>query len=85
MKLKWSGAAALVVFAGAAHAQSSVTLYGVIDSGFFYQSANAANFQSKVDLGHVYELKDGGIYSSIWGLKGTEDIGGGYQVNFKLQ
>ncbi|MFM0210517.1 porin [Paraburkholderia sediminicola] len=85
MKLKWSGAAALVVFAGAAHAQSSVTLYGVIDSGFLYQSANAANFQSKVDLGHVYELKDGGIYSSIWGLKGTEDIGGGYQVNFKLQ
>jgi predicted porin len=62
-----------------------VTLYGVIDSGFLYQSANAANFQSKFNLGHVYELKDGGIYSSIWGLKGTEDIGGGYKVNFKLQ
>ncbi|WP_321937718.1 porin [Paraburkholderia sp. J8-2] len=85
MKLKWSGAAALVVFASAAHAQSSVTFYGVADSGFLYQSANASNFQSKTNLGHVYELKDGGIYSSIWGLKGTEDIGGGYKVNFKLQ
>jgi predicted porin len=85
MKLKLSSAAALVTLASTAHAQSSVTLYGVIDSGFLYQSANAANFQSKVNLGHVYELKDGGIYSSIFGLKGTEDIGGGYAVNFKLQ
>ncbi|MFM0658409.1 porin, partial [Paraburkholderia sediminicola] len=85
MKLKCIAAAVLVAMGSAAHAQSSVTLYGVIDSGFLYQNANAANFQSKVNLGHVYELKDGGIYSSIWGLKGTEDIGGGYQVNFKLQ
>ncbi|RKT20767.1 putative porin [Paraburkholderia sp. RAU2J] len=85
MKSKWSGAAALVVLASAAHAQSSVTLYGLLDTGFLYQRANASNFQSKVNLGHVYELKDGGIYASLWGLKGTEDIGGGYKVNFKLQ
>ncbi|TDN59126.1 porin [Paraburkholderia sp. BL10I2N1] len=85
MKLKWIAAAAVAALGSSAHAQSSVTLYGVIDTGFLYQSANASNFQSKVNLGHVYELKDGGIYSSIWGLKGTEDIGGGYKVNFKLQ
>ncbi|MBP0595472.1 porin [Paraburkholderia sp. LEh10] len=85
MKLKWSGAAALVVFASAAHAQSSVTLYGVLDSGFLYQSANAANFQSRVNLGHVFQYKDGGIYASVFGLKGSEDIGGGFKVNFKLQ
>jgi predicted porin len=85
LKLTRSGAAALVVFASGAHAQSSVTLYGVVELDVFYQSANAANFQSKVNLGHVYELKDGGTYSSILGLKGTEDIGGGYTVNFKLQ
>ena len=30
-------------------------------------------------------IKDGGIYGSFWGIKGTEDIGGGYKVNFKLQ
>ena len=26
-------------------------------------------------------MKDGGIYSSFWGIKGSEDIGGGYKVN----
>jgi predicted porin len=30
-------------------------------------------------------LKDAGIYSSLLGFKGTEDIGGGYDINFKLQ
>jgi predicted porin len=85
MKLKSSCAAALVLFAGAAHAQSSVTLFGIVDSGLLYQSANASNFQSKVDLGHAYKYKDGGIYQSTFGFKGTEDIGGGFKVNFKLQ
>ncbi|MGF6695587.1 putative porin [Paraburkholderia sp. MM5496-R1] len=37
------------------------------------------------NLGHVYQLKDGGIISSYWGLKGSEEVGGGYKINFKLQ
>ncbi|MFM0121661.1 porin [Paraburkholderia sp. RL18-101-BIB-B] len=86
MKRKWSAAAALVVVGGAAHAQSSVTLYGALDSGLLYQSTSAASFSPKApNTGRVYAFKDGGIYSSIWGLKGTEDIGGGYKLNFKLQ
>ncbi|WP_044043095.1 porin [Caballeronia insecticola] len=86
MKLKMSSAAALVMFATAAHAQSSVTIYGVLDSGLLYQSTSAATFQPTApNQGHVYQLKDGGIYSSFWGLKGSEDIGGGYKINFKLQ
>jgi predicted porin len=86
MKLKLSGAAALLMFATAAHAQSSVTLYGVVDSGLLYQSTSAATFLPTArNQGHVYQLKDGGIYSSFWGLKGSEDIGGGYKINFKLQ
>jgi predicted porin len=86
MKLKFSGAAALAMFATATHAQSSVTLYGVVDSGLLYQSTSAATFLPNApNLGHVYQLKDGGIYSSYWGLKGSEDIGGGYKINFKLQ
>jgi predicted porin len=86
MKLKLSSAAALVVFATAAHAQSSVTLYGVLDTGLLYQTTSAATFQPRApNLGHVYQLKDGGIYASFWGLKGSEDIGGGYKINFKLQ
>ena len=86
MKLKWSGVAVLAVFASAAHAQSSVTLYGAIDSGVFYQSTSASSFAPTAhNNGHVYGLKDGSIYGSFWGMKGTEDIGGGYKVNFRLQ
>ncbi|MGF6637900.1 putative porin [Paraburkholderia sp. MM5496-R1] len=85
MKLKMIGASGLIACATAAQAQSSVTLYGAIDTGLLYQSANAPNFQSKVNLGHVYELKDAGIFTSFWGIKGTEDIGGSYKVNFRLQ
>ena len=86
MKLKSYRLAVLIVFSATAHAQSSVTLYGVLDSGFLYQSTSAATFQPHApNTGHVYELKDGGIYSSYWGLKGSEDIGAGYKITFKLQ
>jgi predicted porin len=51
-----------------------------------YQSTSAATFLPHApNLGHVYQLKDGGIFSSFWGIKGSEDIGGGYRINFKLQ
>jgi predicted porin len=86
MKFKSYSLAVLIVFSASAHAQSSVTLYGVLDSGFLYQSTSAATFSPKApNLGRVYQLKDGGIYSSYWGLKGSEDIGGGYKITFKLQ
>jgi predicted porin len=85
MKLKLIFTSVVLTYTNLAHAQSSVTLYGAIDTGFLYQSANAQNFQSKVNLGHVYEMKDGGVFSSNWGIKGTEDIGNGYRINFRLQ
>ncbi|SAK49029.1 porin [Caballeronia temeraria] len=86
MKLRFATAAGLVLAAGGAHAQSSVTLYGVLDAGLLYQSTSAATFAHNApDTGKVYRFKDGGIYSSIWGLKATEDLGGGYFVNVKLQ
>ncbi|SIO70199.1 Outer membrane protein (porin) [Burkholderia sp. GAS332] len=86
MKLKCLAAVALTAFGSAAYAQSSVTLYGVIDSGLLYQSTNAASFSPTAkNLGSVFRYKDGGIYASFWGLKGTEDLGGGYAVNFKVQ
>ncbi|MFT0172213.1 porin [Paraburkholderia mimosarum] len=86
MKLKLSGAATMLICACTAHAQSSVTLYGVLDGGLLYQSTSAASFAPTAkNLGHTWQLKDGGIYASLWGLKGSEDIGGGYKINFKLQ
>ena len=89
MKLRITGAAALLAFAASAHAQSSVTLYGAVDTGLLWQNTSAANFlpiaSKNPNLGHVVRLKDGGIASSVYGLKGTEDIGGGYKINFRLQ
>jgi predicted porin len=86
MKLKWVTAATLAAIGSSAYAQSSVTLYGVVDTGLLYQSTSAASFSPTAkNLGDVYRYKDGGVYSSLWGMKGAEDIGGGYYVNFKLQ
>lgn len=86
MRLKSGGAALFALMAGAAHAQSSVTLYGAIDTGLLYQSTSAASYAGNAkNLGHVYALKDAGIYASFWGIKGTEDLGGGYKANFRLQ
>jgi predicted porin len=87
--LRITGAAALLACAASAHAQSSVTLYGTVDSGLLWQNTAAANFlpiaSKNPNLGHIFRFKDGGIYSSLFGMKGTEDIGGGYKINFRLQ
>ena len=86
MKTKVAAMAACAAFIGSAHAQSSVTLYGVIDSGLLYQSTSGpALLGLKSAQGHVFAVKDGGIYASGWGIRGSEAIGGGYKINFKLQ
>jgi predicted porin len=87
MRLKWAAVAAIgSMECSIAHAQSSVTLYGTLDSGLLYQSTSAASFNAAAkNLGSLFRLKDAGIYASNFGIKGTEDIGGGYRVNFKLQ
>ncbi|CAB3803631.1 Outer membrane porin protein 32 [Paraburkholderia caffeinitolerans] len=80
---------ALLACADVAQAQSSVTLYGAVDSSLLWQSTSAATFAPNPavnpDKGSVFRYKDGGMYSSIIGMTGKEDIGGGYSVNFKLQ
>jgi predicted porin len=70
-----TGVASACVF-NTAYAQSSVTLYGVIDNGIEYQNAGS---------GSVVRAVSGGLFASRWGLKGTEDIGGGLHVNFQLE
>ncbi|NIE85345.1 MULTISPECIES: porin [unclassified Burkholderia] len=63
-----------------AHAQSSVTLYGIIDTGVeFVSHANAAG-------DHVVRMPAvTGELPSRWGLRGSEDLGGGYQAIFTLE
>ncbi|NHH78145.1 Outer membrane porin protein [Burkholderia gladioli] len=73
--------AALAVTAAAASpalAQSSVTLYGVIDEGLNYTN----NIGGK---GGAVELTSGYAQGSRWGLRGTEDLGGGLAAIFTLE
>ncbi len=77
MKKHLFSLAALTAFAVPAFAQSSVTLYGLIDEGLDYTN--------NVRGGHVYELASGYAQGSRWGLKGSEDLGGGLTALFQLE
>lgn len=75
-------AVALGGLAGAAHAQSSVTLYGLIDAGISYvnHAQNASGGSSS-----LVKFDDGINGGNRWGLKGAEDLGGGYKAIFTLE
>ncbi|MEX3845295.1 porin [Paraburkholderia sp. BR10882] len=79
---------ALALAAAGAHAQSSVTLYGLIDLGVDYASnvANGANGQLVPGTGSkLVQMQSGVPAGSRWGLRGTEDLGGGYAAIFRLE
>jgi len=69
---------ALLGTAGVAHAQNSVTLYGVIDTGLTY--VHNANGNEK-QIGTA----SGVLSGDRWGLKGQEDLGGGLKAIFQLE
>jgi predicted porin len=72
---------ALLGVAGAAHAQTSVTLYGVIDNSLTYVH-NANGNQSLWALGNA---SGGDLAGTRWGLKGQEDLGGGLAAIFQIE
>ena len=69
-------ALAVIAFAGAASAQSSVTLYGLVDIGFG-SFKNGGISQTKIE--------GSGLATSRFGFKGTEDLGGGLKARFLLE
>jgi general bacterial porin, GBP family len=77
MKKTLMVAALTGVFATAAHAQSSVTLYGLIDAGITY--TNNQNGHSN------WKETSGTANGSRWGLRGAEDLGGGLKAIFTLE
>ncbi|BEU21196.1 porin [Paraburkholderia terrae] len=78
-KLLISAATSLGLCSTGAFAQSSVTLYGMVDLGVQYLT----NANSKHDS--VVGFQSGNVYPSNWGLTGREDLGGGYAAIFKLE
>ena len=77
LSLSASAVLALSMSSQVAHAQSSVTLYGIIDAGITYFS--------NVNGHSNFVANDGSIQSNRWGLRGVEDIGGGTRVVFVLE
>lgn len=88
MKKSLFAVAALSAIAGAAQAQSSVTVYGILDAGFSGLSSTVptsattqggANKTTTTQFGNSYEQ------SSRLGFKGQEDLGGGLSAVFTIE
>lgn len=65
---------------GAAHAQTSVTIYGAIDNGMTY--TNNAGGHSQIAQ---YDGNNNGAQGSRLGFRGNEDLGGGWHAVFTLE
>ncbi|SAK59591.1 porin [Caballeronia temeraria] len=69
-------AAAMLLAAQAASAQSSVTLYGVIDVFGLWNNNGGTSTVS---------MRSGGNVGSLFGFKGSEDLGGGNKADFAIE
>jgi predicted porin len=70
---------ALAAAAGAAQAQSNVQVYGLLDLGV--DTANNAGPTG----GTLTRVSSGGMNTSRWGFRGSEDLGGGLKAVFNLE
>lgn len=81
-------ALSVLAASGAVMAQSSVSLYGIADAfvgsrqttGISLSGGNLLTLEQRQSV-----LDSGGLNGSRWGLKGTEDLGGGLKANFVLE
>ncbi len=64
------------LFASAAHAQTSVTLYGIADGDFRLDHTA---------IGTLKSVGSGGESGSRWGIRGTEDLGNGLKAVFTFE
>jgi predicted porin len=87
IKMRWviSFSLSLIgcAFATSVYAQSSVTLYGTLDIGLLY--TNKSLSPTGQNGGKQISLIDAPDTYSHFGLTGTEDIGGGIKVEFKIE
>jgi predicted porin len=81
--------ASLLVVSAMAQAQSSVTLYGRIDAGLEYMSGVPTGRDPVTGAAtgstHRFRAESGDWGTSLWGLKGVEDLGGGNKAVFHLE
>jgi len=82
MKRTLIALAALSAIAGAAHAQSSVTLYGIVDAAVRYTDHQGPAADSNQGL---WKEVGGGMSQSRWGINVREDLGGGLAAIVNLE
>ncbi|PFH09276.1 putative porin [Collimonas sp. PA-H2] len=89
MKKSLIALAVLGAIAGAAQAQSSVTIYGIVDTGIVYTSKVSTATNPATGLssnnGSKFSVNSGVIQGSRLGFKGVEDLGGGLKALFQLE
>jgi len=96
MKKSLFAVAAMTAFAGAAQAQSSVTVYGIVDMGYIGSNAkevaaptaaNAGNTIQNIQTTRVTKsaFSQNAEQTSRLGFKGTEDLGGGKSAFFTVE
>lgn len=83
MKKTLLAAALLAGFAGVAQAETSVTLYGIIDTGLGYNKISGAAAEGV--NGSRFGMINGVQNGSRWGLRGSEDLGDGLRAVFQLE
>ncbi|NLC24112.1 MAG: porin, partial [Oxalobacter sp.] len=71
MKKTLIALAVLGAAAGVAHAQSNVTIYGVVDTGYILESGR--------------DVRMGENINNRIGFRGSEDLGGGLKATFELE
>jgi predicted porin len=71
-------AAGIALSAASAHAQSSVQMYGVIDAYAGKKQLASATGAKTISV------DSGGMTTSQWGFRGTEDLGGGLAATFDI-
>ena len=83
MKKSLLALAAMGAFAGAAHAQSSVTVYGVVDAGITTLTTDTTSTAGVKTSATSTTTGNGSAYTSQrLGFRGSEDLGGGLKANF---
>ena len=84
MKKTLVALAAMTAMCGAS--ATSVTLYGIVDTGFAYNSIDWDGYKGlEGQGGDSFGMQSGQRSGSRFGMKGVEDLGNGLQVGFVLE
>jgi len=85
MKKSLFALAATTAIAGAAQAQSSVTVYGIMDVGYYGTNTSTTNTSGVASKVQTSRITNGNEDTSRLGFKGTEDLGGGSSAFFTVE